>query len=141
MWQKLAKMNPKIVVEFRDFLMKTNMFALAMAVVIGVAVGKVVDAIVADLVMPVIGVIFPAGAWQTWTLNIWRLYFPLGHLFANLLNFVIIAGVVFFITKAFMKAPVAAAAASPAVPSKVCPQCMETIHPDAKKCKFCTSPM
>lgn len=138
MWQKLAKMNPKIVVEFKDFLLKTNMFALAMAVVIGGAVGTVVNALVSDLIMPVIAVVLPADAsWQTWTLNIWKLKFPLGHLFGIILNFVIIAAVVFFVTKLVMKP----APAPPPAPSKVCPQCMETVHIDAKKCKFCTSAM
>jgi large conductance mechanosensitive channel len=130
--------NPKILIEFKDFLLKTNMFALAMAVVIGGAVGALVAALVADLVMPIIAVILPKDdSWQTWTLNIWRLRFPLGHLFGAVLNFVIIAGVVFTISKLMMKAP-----PPPPPPStKVCPQCLETVALEAKKCKFCTSVM
>jgi large conductance mechanosensitive channel len=132
--------NPKIIVEFRDFLLKTNMFALAMAVVIGAAVGDLVKALVADLVMPVIAVILPKDAhWQNWTLDIWKLRFPLGHLFWQILNFVIIAAVVFMMTKLMLKfsppAPPAPAA------TKVCPQCLEAVHVDAKKCKYCTSAM
>ena len=131
----MSMLNPKIVVEFKDFLLKTNMLALALAVVIGGAIGKVVDAFVADLIMPVIAVILPADAsWHTWTLDIWKLRFPLGHLFGITLNFVIIAAVVFAITKVMMKP----APAPPAVPSKVCPQCLETVHADAKRCKHCT---
>ena len=130
--------NPKIVAEFKDFIMKTNMFALAMGVVIGAAVGDLVKAIVADLFMPVIGVIVPRDShWLTYTIGIGKLQFPIGHLFWNLLNFVIIAGVVFIITKLMLKA----APPPPAVPTKVCPQCMEAIHAEAKKCKFCTSAM
>lgn len=125
--------NPKIVVEFRDFMLKTNMIALAMAVVIGAAVTLVVNAFVADIIMPIIAVILPADAhWQSWTLNIWRLRFPLGHLFGVLLNFVIIAAVVFFMMKLLMKP-------APTPPSKTCSQCLESVHLDAKRCKFCTS--
>lgn len=129
----MGMLNPKIIVEFRDFLLKTNMFALAMAVVIGAAVTTVVTAFVADLIMPVVAVVLPANSdWQSWTLNIWRLRFPLGHFFGVMLNFVIIAGVVFFMTKMLMKP-------APTPPSKTCPQCLESILLDAKRCKYCTS--
>jgi large conductance mechanosensitive channel len=129
----MGLLNPKIVVEFKDFLLKTNMFALALAVVIGAAVGKLVEAFVADLIMPVVAVVLPADAdWSLWTIGFWKLRFPLGHFFGAVLNFAIIAAVVFFLMKLLMKP------ASPP-PSKTCPQCLESIHPDAKRCKFCTS--
>ena len=128
----LTMKNPKIVVEFKDFLLKTNMLALAVAVVIGAAVKEVVDTFVSDLIMPVIAVVLPRDAgWETWTLDIWKLRFPLGHTFSIVLKFAIIAGVVFFFTKLLMRP-------APLPPSKTCPQCMETVHPDSKKCKFCT---
>ena len=131
--------NPKVVNDFRDFLLKTNMFALAMGVVIGAAVGDLVKAIVADLIMPVIAVIIPKDAsWQSWSLDIWRFKFTLGHLFWAILYFVIIAGVVFIMTKIMMRFT---PPAPPPPPTKVCPQCMEAVHVDAKKCKFCTSAM
>jgi|SRR5688572_9543906 len=130
--------NPKVVGEFKDFLMKTNMFALAMGVVIGAAVGDVVKAIVADLIMPVIAVVIPKDtSWTTYSLNIWRFKFTLGHLAWAMLYFTIIAAVVFALTKIMMKAMPPA----PAPPTKVCTQCLEAVHVDAKKCKFCTSAM
>jgi large conductance mechanosensitive channel len=126
-------LNPKIVIEFKDFLLKTNMFALATAVVIGAAVGKLVEAFVTDLIMPVVAVVLPTPeAWAAWTLNIWKLKFPLGHFFGVMLHFTIIAAVVFFMTKLLMKP-------APTPPSKPCPQCLESVHLDAKRCKFCTS--
>ena len=130
--------NPKIVVEFRDFLLKTNMFALAMGVVLGGAVTELVKAIVADWIMPIVSVILPNPQyWSTWTLSFWRFHFPLGHFFYVILTFCVIAGVVFFITKVMFKLSPPA----PAPPTKVCPQCLEAVHVDAKKCKFCTSAM
>src|SRR5687767_5324136 len=101
----MGLMNPKIVVEFKDFLLKTNMFALATAVVLGAAINELVKAVVSDLVMPIIAVILPKNShWENWTLDIWRVRFPLGHLFWIILNFVIIALVVFLMTKMMMKA-------------------------------------
>src|SRR5579863_3350475 len=86
--------------EFREFLLKTNMFALAMGVVIGAAVGKVVTGIVSDLVMPIVGIITPEGDWRTWEpklsghvgpLDFSKLHLKLGDLAGNLLDFVIIS--------------------------------------------------
>lgn len=138
MGKLMSALNPKIVVEFKNFLLKTNMFALATAVVLGGAINAVVGGIVSDLIMPVVGVVFPPGEWSTWTLKIWRLHFPLGHFFAIMLNFVIIAAVIFLMTKFMIKAE---PPPPPVTPTKVCPQCQESIHLEAKRCKFCTSPM
>jgi large conductance mechanosensitive channel len=121
--------------EFREFLLKTNMFAMAMGVVIGGAVGKVVQALVDDLVMPFVGVVTPAGDWRAIKLGFWRFNFTIGHLMGTIVDFIIIATVVFFITKAFVRNQ----APPPPAPTKACPKCLEGIHPDAKRCKFCTS--
>jgi len=50
--------------EFKEFLLKQNALALAVAVIIGAAVSKVVSGIVDDLVMPIIGVVLPGGEWR-----------------------------------------------------------------------------
>ncbi len=118
--------------EFREFLTKTNMLALALGVVIGGAVGRVVNALVADLIMPLVGMIDASGDWRSLTLNIGRIKFTYGHLLGEILDFTIIAAVVFLATKAFIMA------AAPS-PSKACPACREPIHPEATRCKFCTS--
>jgi large conductance mechanosensitive channel len=119
--------------EFRDFLLKTNMFALAMAVVIGAAVTKVVAAIVEDLVMPIVGVVSPSGDWRHGLqLDVWRFHFKLGDLLGHIVDFSIIATVVFLITKMFVRQ-------SPPPPTKTCPMCLEQIQVGAKRCKFCTS--
>jgi large conductance mechanosensitive channel len=129
-------MDPKnLGKEFREFLLKTNMFAMAMGVVIGGAVSKVVNAIVSDLIMPFVGVVTPAGNWRSINVGFWRFNFPIGDLMGTVLDFLIIATVVFVITKAFVKNQVP----PPPAPTKPCPKCMEAIHPDAKRCKYCTS--
>ncbi len=119
--------------EFRDFLMKTNMFALAMGVVIGNAVGKLVDSMVKDLVMPVIGALKVEGDWKSLKGGFWRFDWTYGNFISVLVDFTIIAAVVFLITKALVRQ-------APPAPSKMCPECREAIHPEAKRCKFCTSP-
>jgi large conductance mechanosensitive channel len=118
--------------DFREFLFKTNVFSLALGVVIGAAVGDVVKAIVADIIMPVVGAIDTKGSWREMKWEVWRLKFTYGHLLGTLLDFSIIALIVFMVTKAFLKS-------TPPPPTKVCNACKEGNHPEATRCKFCTS--
>lgn len=121
--------------EFREFLFKNNVLSLALGVVIGGAVSKVVNSMVADLIMPVVGVVTPAGDWRSFRLSFWRFNFTVGNFLGQLLDFIIIGLVVFLVTKAFMRA----SQPPPAPPTKVCDACKESIHPDATRCKFCTT--
>ena len=134
--QKLAQGSAeaamKAAKEFRDFLLKSNMLALALAVILGNAVSSVVTSIVNDVVMPLMGILQRNGQWKSIVWGWGRLNFTVGHLASALLDFAIIAGIVFLITKAFVRG-------APPAPSKQCRMCLEQIHPDAKRCKFCTS--
>lgn len=131
-----------MVKDFKDFLLKTNALALAVAVIIGGAVGKVVTSIVGDVLMPIIGILIPGGSWRTLAIPITRnpdgtpaAQIMVGSLLGNIIDFVIIAFVIFMITKALLKP----APAPPAPPTKQCKECLETIAAEARKCKFCGS--
>ena len=130
---------------FKDFLLKNNVLALAVAVIVGGAVGKVVSSLAADLIMPIISLIIPGGEWRSAKLVIGKTVGPdgkevvnalnYGTFFGNVVDFVIIAFVVYMITKALIKEE----APAPPPPSKTCPRCKESIAIDATKCKFCTA--
>jgi large conductance mechanosensitive channel len=127
---------------FREFLLKNNVLALAVAVIVGGAVGKVVSSLAADLIMPLISMVIPGGEWRSakWVFTYGPDGKPLnalnyGNFAGSLVDFVIIAFVVYMITKALIKEPPAA----PPPPSKTCPRCKETVAVDASRCKFCTS--
>jgi large conductance mechanosensitive channel len=121
--------------EFKAFLIKQNVLALAIAVVIGAALGKVVDSLVADFIMPIVGVAAPGGAWRAWTLNVGAVRFGVGNFLNALLNFLIVGFVVWRITKAFIRPP----AATPDAATKACPFCRMTIDSAATRCPHCTS--
>ena len=128
--------------EFKSFLLKTNALALAVGVIIGGAVGKVVSSLVSDLLMPVIGLLIPGGAWREMSFVLSRKAdgsaanaITYGAFIGNVVDFVIIAFVVFMITKALLKP----APAAPGPPMKECPECKESIPAAARKCRMCAS--
>ena len=107
--------------EFKDFLTKSNALALAIGVIIGAATGKVVSAIVDDLIMPLISVIMPAGDWREAQIvlshstdaagHITVSALKYGHFLGATIDFLCIAFIVFLITKLFLKAETQAPAA------------------------------
>lgn len=84
-----------ILAEFRDFLEEYGVVGLVVAFVIGLAVKDFVSATVDDIVMPIVGVFLPAGDWQNATLTVASIEFLLGHFLAALIDFLIIAFLVF----------------------------------------------
>jgi large conductance mechanosensitive channel len=128
--------------EFKEFLLKTNALALAVGVIIGAAVGKVVSSIVSDILMPIIGLLVPGGAWREAAIVLTHkpdgspaAQITYGAFLGNLVDFVIIALVIFLITKALLKP----APAPPAPPTKECGFCKESIPAAATKCRACGS--
>lgn len=120
--------------EFREFLLKQNVIALAAGVVIGAAIGKVVSGIVELVVMPIVGLLLPGQMeWRALKLELGRgNAIGYGEVLGRLLEFGVIALVVFLVLKAFVKAP-------PPAPTKACPQCLETVPAAARRCRACAS--
>lgn len=89
--------------EFLDFIKKYQVLGLAVAFVIGAASTKLVTAVVNDLVMPVVGALIPGGNWREAVWQVGPVKFLVGDFFGNVLDFVIIAFVIFLIVKFIMK--------------------------------------
>jgi|SRR4051812_3530273 large conductance mechanosensitive channel len=120
--------------QFREFLLKQNAFALAVGVIIGAAIGRVVSGIVDDLVMPIIGVVLPGGEWRNAAIPLsGQNAIKYGDLAGRLVDFLLVALVVFLLTKAFIEKP------APAANTKSCPECLEAIPLAARKCRACGS--
>ena len=100
-------MSPSMASEFRTWLMETNALALAVAVVIGGAVGKLVSAFVEGLVMPIIGILIPGGEWRAVSvaLDAKGNALGVGPVLGATVDFVIISLVVFIISKRILGAP------------------------------------
>lgn len=89
--------------EFMDFLNKYGVIGLAIAFVMGAAVTKLVAALVADLIMPIVGALIPGGDWRAATLDVGNIKFMVGDFVGALIDFVIIAIVIFMIVKSIVK--------------------------------------
>lgn len=134
-----------MVREFRDFLVKQNALALAVAVIIGAAIGKVVSSIVDDVINPIIGSFLPGGSWREAKIvlststdaagKVVENGITYGHLIGAVIDFIIIAFVVFLIIKYALPKPEAAPA------TRECPQCKTLIPATASRCSACTQPV
>ena len=89
--------------EFKAFLLKHGVIGLAVAVVIGGAVGKLVTALVADLVMPIVGALTPSGDWRAAVVQVGKMQFGVGDFTGAFIDFVIISFVVFMMVKNLIK--------------------------------------
>jgi large conductance mechanosensitive channel len=92
-----------IVSEFKDFLNEYKVMGLAVAFIIGGAVTNLVQSLVNNIIMPIIAVLIPSGEWQTATFLLGPIKIGWGAFLSALINFVIIALVVFLIAKYLMK--------------------------------------
>ena len=120
--------------EFKAWLLKQNVLALAIAVVVGGALGKLVTAVVDDFIMPIVAVLLPDGEWRQWETP-GPVAFKVGDFLSNVINFVIVGFVAWRIAKAFIKPEEPAAAPA----TKQCPHCRMTIDAAATRCAHCTS--
>ncbi len=133
----------KFFQEFRDFAMQGNVIDMAVGVVIGAAFKAIVDSLVADIINPVIGLV-AAKDLSKYALTINDdLSINYGSFISAVINFIIMAFVIFCIVKALNKAKSLAikpAEEAPAAPTeKECPYCKNKIPVAATRCGFCTS--
>lgn len=84
-----------LINEFREFLSKYRVMGLAVAFILGVYLGQLVQALVNDLVMPVINLVLPDVPWDQIAIG----PFMVGHFVGQLLTFVIVAFVIFILVK------------------------------------------
>jgi len=125
---------------FKKFLLRGNLVDLAVAVVVGAAFGTVVKALVADFITPLIAAMGGKPNFQDLFFTMNKSKFMYGDFLNNLISFVIVAAVVYYLVvtpfgrlmERFKPTPDAP------VPTKDCPQCLSKIPEAAAVCAFCT---
>jgi large conductance mechanosensitive channel len=126
---------------FRSFLLKTNALALAVGVIIGFAMGNVVNSLVNDVIMPPIGLVLgnldfsnlrwvlKAGTPDDPTTEVAIRY---GAFINVVIAFIVVSLVVYVVARIAIREPAPA-------PTKTCKYCRETVPADATKCRACAS--
>ena len=125
---------------FRDFILRGNLVDLAVAVVIGAAFTAVVNALVKDLITPLIAAIGGKSSFSDLSFTLNGSHFRYGDFINALITFLIIAAVVYFL----VVKPVAALferlmPKKEIAPTRECPECLSDIPRGARRCSFCTS--
>ena len=123
--------------EYRDFAMRGNVMDLAVAVIIGVAFGAIVNSLVNDILMPLIGLVLGGIDFNALAFQVGAATVKYGAFIQAVVNFLIVAFVIFLIVRAINRLKGPAPVAAPI--TKECPRCFTTIPLKATRCPNCTS--
>ena len=129
---------------FKQFILRGNVLDLAVAVVMGVAFGAVVTALVKDLITPFIAAIVGKPDFSAIEFTINGSKFPIGDFINAVISFILIAAAVYFFIVLPMNTLLARMGRGEAAPdptTKKCPECLSEIPIAARRCAFCTSPL
>ena len=137
----------KFIEEFKQFISKGNVMDLAVGVIIGGAFQAIVNSLVNDILMPLLSMITGGVNFSSWAITVGSSENPAtltyGNFISAIINFLLMAVVLFLIIKAMNTAKTAMSKpkeAAPAAPTtKICPFCKSEISIDATRCPHCTS--
>jgi len=126
--------------EFKDFILRGNVLNLAVGVIIGAAFQNIVTSLSTNILSPIIG-LFTGQDFSDWQVTILGVPIMYGAFITSVINFIIMAFVVFIIVKLVSK--IMSVGKKPEVPAepttRKCPFCMTEIDINATRCPACTS--
>lgn len=130
----------KFLDEFKAFAMQGNVLDMAIGVVIGAAFKAIIDSLVNDIINPIIGLVGGTDL-SGYVLTILGVDLRYGSFISAIINFLIVAFILFIVVKSFNKAKslrkTEEAVAEPT--EKECPYCKSQIAIAATRCPQCTS--
>ncbi|MBC3796181.1 large conductance mechanosensitive channel protein MscL [Acetobacterium tundrae] len=125
--------------EFRTFALRGNVMDLAIAVIIGAAFQGVIKSLTDDIISPILG-IFARTDFSNFVLPIFGVEIRYGSFFTAIINFVIMAFVIFFMIKVMNHlAGLRKTKKVTEVKTKTCPYCCTEIPVKAQRCPNCTT--
>ena len=125
---------------FRKFILRGNVVDLAVGIVIGAAFGNVVQALVKDIITPIIVAFGGQPDFAGWTVSVLGAQLLVGDFLNALISFLLIALVVYFlIVLPVTKLMDRYRPEPPPAPTKDCPECLSKIAQAARRCPQCTA--
>jgi large conductance mechanosensitive channel len=130
-----------VLKDFKAFLLRGNVVDLAVAVAIGAAFTAIITAFTTGIVTPLLTALGGGGNFDNYTLDAGKLHLRYGLVLSALINFLIIAAILFFLVVLPINKLMARRKTEPEVASttKDCPDCLSSIPLAARRCAFCTS--
>jgi large conductance mechanosensitive channel len=141
--RRLKETEVKVLKGFRDFILRGNVMDLAVAVIIGAAFTAIVTSLTQNIINPLLGAFIGKPNFDYLVANIHGGEVKYGTFFTAVINFLILAAVVYFLLvlpTQYLLAKFKPQEAAPP-PTKPCPQCLSDIPVSATRCKFCTQPV
>jgi large conductance mechanosensitive channel len=126
-----------VLSDFKKFLFRGNVVDLAVAIVVGTAFTAVVKALVADLLTPIIAVIFGKPNFEALSFTINSSQFLYGDFINNVVAFLTVAAAMFFFVVVPINRLLARRSQEP--DTKECPECTTAIPVKARRCPQCTA--
>lgn len=124
---------------FKKFLLRGNLIELAVAVVIGVAFNTVIQALISDLITPIISAIGGKPDFGALSFTVNHSRFAYGAFINALLSFAIIAAVIYFLVVMPSERVIELTERRKDATERECPECLSQIPVAARRCMFCTS--
>lgn len=126
--------------EFKEFALRGNVMDLAVGVIIGAAFGAVVTSLTDNIISPIIG-IFLRGNLDAMEVTIFGATLRYGAFITSIINFIIIAFIVFLLVKGMNRLAAAGSKKKADAPptTKKCPYCFTDIPIEATRCPNCTA--
>ncbi len=143
----------KFAKEFKEFISKGNVLDLAVGVIIGGAFTSIINSLVNDIFMPLLGLITGGLDFSSLVIKLASdekiqeaidagqtpALLKYGSFIATIINFILMALVVFVIVKAFNKIRAKKEEETEEAPKRICPFCKQEVAEDATRCPHCTS--
>ena len=126
----------KFLKEFKAFAMRGNVIDMAVGVVIGGAFSSIVNALVTNIITPLIGILTGGIDISALSVMVGSAKLEYGIFLNAILQFIIIAFALFLVVKAINKLRKPAPAPAP---KRLCPYCKQVVADDATRCPHCTS--
>ena len=141
-----------LISEFKEFASRGNVTDMAVGIIVGSAFTSIVNSLVNDIIMPVVGKLTGGLDYSSWFIALdGNKYTALeeaskvtavlsyGNFISAVINFLIVAFVLFMVIRTINRLKKPAPPAAPAPATKICPYCKSEISIDATRCPHCTS--